>query len=247
MQGPFPSLCEINRWGWRSWERTKRQQGLLLLLPGVLKVIRSPISWLLLCFCAKRCQIKKTNEKKLPSIVWQECTKDCRNLAIIFKWLSVMKFDQNTLKAWNKSKHPLPPVSPHLLQHLHFCSLSFWPACPQYVYEKRGSWQVAVCKGIEVYEIFTKAIMTPWTGWVVEKSTEKRQGEEQREWRRPVFFFCLLLSKEKKTKQRKIKEAEQTPPDIRWWLNHQTVELSIVFVSKKNYMFTSINVYPPSI
>lgn len=94
MQRPFPSLCEINRWGWRSWERTKRQQGLLLLLPGVLKVIRSPISWLLLCFCAKRCQIKKTNEKKLSSIVLQECTKDCRNLAIILNdclWWSLIK------------------------------------------------------------------------------------------------------------------------------------------------------------
>lgn len=150
-----------------------------------------------------------------------------------------MKFDQKTLKAWNKSKHPLRPVSPHLLR---FCSLSFWPACPQFVYEKRGSWQVAVCKGIEVYEIFTKAIMTPWTGWVVEKGAEKRRGRgaktgKQESEGEACFLFSVFFSQKhkKEKKQRKMKEAEQTPPDIRWWLKHQTVELRIVFVHAHIY------------
>lgn len=38
---------------------------------------------------------------------------------------------------------------------------------------------MAVCKGIEAYEIFTKAIMTPWTERAEEEG-EERGGEERR-------------------------------------------------------------------
>ena len=46
---------------------------------------------------------------------------------------------------------------------------------------------MAVCKGIEAYEIFTKAIMTPWTEWSggrgrgEERRGEERRGEEEEE------------------------------------------------------------------
>lgn len=39
---------------------------------------------------------------------------------------------------------------------------------------------MAVCKGIEAYEIFTKAIMTPWTERVEEEGEERRGEEEGR-------------------------------------------------------------------
>ncbi len=52
---------------------------------------------------------------------------------------------------------------------------------------------MAVCKGIEAYEIFTKAIMTPWTERVEEVGKERRGGKEQEERNRRVKSACLLF------------------------------------------------------
>lgn len=39
---------------------------------------------------------------------------------------------------------------------------------------------MAVCKGIEAYEIFTKAIMTPWTEKVEEEGKGEIRGKRAR-------------------------------------------------------------------
>ena len=106
-----------------------------------------------------------------------------------------------------------------LLSLPSLCSLSFWSVYPWVcVCERRGGWQVAVCKGIEAYEIFTKAIMTPWTEWSggrgrgEERRGEERRGEERRgggggerretgEWRVPVFFFFVRSEDEQRWKR----------------------------------------------
>lgn len=73
---------------------------------------------------------------------------------------------------------------PHLLLCLHFAlfhfDLSIHGLCVCERERGGGSWQVAVCKGIEAYEIFTKAIMTPWTERVEEVGEERRGGKRAR-------------------------------------------------------------------
>lgn len=104
-----------------------------------------------------------------------------------------------------------PPPPPPPPPPLSLCSLSFWSVYPWSVCERRGGWQVAVCKGIEAYEIFTKAIMTPWTEWVEEEGEERSGcgvgvGEKSKkgevgEWRVPVFFFVRGKDEQRRKKR----------------------------------------------